>query len=72
MRWAIRFSAYSSTVESAKVGEDSARNKIGWSAGFTFWMEGGVGIPGGSFLRAAAMAFCTSCAAASMERSRVN
>ena len=36
MRWAIRFSAYSSTAESGSVGEDSVKNKIGWSAGFTF------------------------------------
>ena len=32
----------------------------------------GVGIPGGSFFSAAAMAFCTSWAAASIERSRAN
>ena len=37
MRWAMSVSAYSSTVDSFMVGELRARNRIGWSAGFTFW-----------------------------------
>ena len=37
MRWAMSVSAYSSTVESLTVGELRARNRIGWSAGLTFW-----------------------------------
>ena len=72
MRCARLVSAYSSTVESGSVGELSARYRMGWSAGFTFWYEGGVGMPGGSWGAAAAMAACTSWAAASMLRSRLN
>src|SRR6266705_1228856 len=44
---------------------------IGWSAGFTFWYEGGT-IPVGSCRRVLEIAAWTSCAAASMVRSRVN
>src|SRR2546430_2985956 len=44
----------------------------GWSAGFTFWYTGGVGIWGGSSGAALAMAACTSWAAPSMERSSEN
>src|SRR2546422_6107592 len=44
---------------------------IGWSAGFTFWYEGG-SIPVGSWRRVLEIAACTSCAAASMLRSSVN
>src|SRR3989442_10166666 len=44
----------------------------GWSAGFTFWYTGGVGIWGGSSGAALAMADCTSWAAASIERSSEN
>src|SRR5437879_11290477 len=44
---------------------------IGWSAGFTFWYEGGT-IPVGSWRRVLEIAGCTSCAAASMLRSSVN
>src|SRR5213593_640649 len=40
----------------------------GWSAGFTFWYTGGVGIWGGKSGAALAMADCTSWAAASVER----
>src|SRR5579864_4324957 len=42
------------------------------SAGFTLRRIGGVGIPDGSDLAAAAIADCTSCAAESMLRSRAN
>ncbi len=45
---------------------------IGASAGFTFRCVGGVGIDGGSERAAAAIADCTSCAAASMLRSSEN
>src|SRR5258707_15729026 len=72
MRCASRVSAYSSTVERESVGEESAMYKIGWSAGFTFWYEGGAGIPLGSCREAFEMADCTSCAAASMFRSKTN
>src|SRR5581483_9879263 len=44
----------------------------GWSDGFTFRIVGGVGMFVGSCRLAAAMADCTSCAAASMLRSRSN
>ena len=44
----------------------------GWSAGFTFWKLGGVGMPGGSSGAALVMADCTSWAAASMLRLSVN
>ena len=45
---------------------------MGGSAGFTLRKVGGLGMPGGSCRRAAAMADCTSCAAASMLRSSEN
>src|SRR5213083_2837569 len=44
---------------------------IGRSAGFTFWYEGGT-MPVGSWRSVLEIAACTSCAAASMLRSRVN
>src|SRR5256885_15115124 len=44
---------------------------IGRSAGFTFWYEGGT-MPVGSWRSVLEMAACTSCAAASMLRSKVN
>src|SRR5437899_10695025 len=44
---------------------------IGWSAGFTFWYDGGT-MPVGSWRSVLEIAACTSCAAASMLRSRVN
>ena len=55
-----------------RVGELSARNSTGWSAGFTFWNDGGAGISGGSCRGVRAIIACTSCAAASMLRSRSN
>src|ERR1700686_203026 len=42
-RCAIVVSAASSTCDSFRVGELSARYRIGWSAGFTLRNEGGVG-----------------------------
>src|SRR5438105_15580113 len=45
---------------------------IGASAGFTLRCVGGVGIDDGSWRAAAAIADCTSCAAASMLRSSEN
>src|SRR6266516_4121786 len=44
---------------------------IGWSAGFTFWYEGGT-MPVGSWRSVLEIAAWTSWAAASMLRSRVN
>src|SRR5204862_7592971 len=44
---------------------------IGWSAGFTFWYDGGT-MPGGSWRSVLEIAACTSCAAASMLRDRLN
>ena len=65
-------SAYSLTSESGSVGELSVRKRIGESAGFTFWNDGGAGMSGGSDRVVREIATCTSCAAASMSRSRSN
>src|SRR5215470_15606308 len=54
------------------VSEVRARKKTGWSAGLTLLYDGGAGMFGGSWRAAAAMADCTSCAAASMLRLRLN
>src|ERR1700755_241007 len=69
---ASRVSAYSSTLEVGKVSERSARNMIGVSAGFTLRMVGGFGMVGGSLRGAADVADCTSSAAPSRLRSRLN
>src|SRR6202140_3257576 len=69
---ASRFSAYSATVDSGKVVDDSTMFIIGASAGFTLRCVGGVGIDDGSERAAAAIADCTSCAAASILRSSEN
>ncbi len=69
---ASRFSAYSSTVDSGSVADESTMLRIGASAGLTLRCVGGVGIDEGSERAAAAIADCTSCAAASMLRSSVN
>ena len=52
----------------------SSARSSGWaeSAGLTLRKVGGVGMPGGRRRVHAAMAACTSCAAASMSRSRAN
>src|SRR5216684_776154 len=72
MRCAICVSPYSSRSLSGIVSEVRARKKTGVSAGLTLLYDGGVGIFGGSCRAAAAMADCTSCAAASMLRLRLN
>ena len=72
MRWASMVSAYSSTCCSGKVGELSARNRIGESDGLTLRMVGGFGISAGSLRRLPAIADCTSWAAPSILRSRAN
>src|SRR5436305_5483937 len=54
------------------VSEVRARKKTGWSAGLTLLYDGGAGIFGGSWRAAAAMADCTSCAAAAILRLRLN
>ena len=48
MRCAIRVSAYSCNVYNGICPEESARYRIGWSAGFTFVNVGGVGMPCGN------------------------
>ena len=45
---------------------------MGWSAGFTFWYDGGDGIPGGSDRCERAIIDWTSCAAESMSRLKSN
>src|ERR1700693_3941763 len=69
---ASRFSAYSATVDSGNVDDESTMFMMGASAGFTLRCVGGVGIEEGSERAAAAIADCTSCAAASMLRSSEN
>ena len=56
MRWPIIVSAYSSTAESGRVAELSARNRTGWSAGLTLRKLGGVVISAGRRRAAAAIA----------------
>ena len=58
--------------ESGSRSEVSVRNMIGWSAGLVFRNEGGVGMPGGSNGITSAIAVCTSTAAPSMLRSKLN
>src|SRR6266702_821777 len=70
--WASRFSAYSATVDNGSVDDESTMFMIGASAGFTLRWGGGLGIDDGSERAAAAIADCTSCAAASMLRSSEN
>src|SRR6266850_1945202 len=70
--WASRFSAYSATVDSGNVDDESTMFMIGASAGLTLRCVGGVGIDEGSERAAAAIADCTSCAAASILRSSEN
>src|SRR6185295_6277617 len=68
---AIRFSATESTSVSDNVGLCTASNRMGASAGFALRYVGGV-IPSGRRRRTPAMADCTSAAAASMLRLRLN
>src|SRR3990172_3892012 len=72
MRWARIFSAYSSTVERGSVGEFKANKRIALSAGLTFRYEGGLGMLGGRSLRVRAIIDCTSWAAASISRLKLN
>src|SRR5262249_7224492 len=59
-------------TDSGCVSEVRASSRMEKSAGFTLRRIGGVGIPDGSDRAAAAIADCTSCAAASMLRSSEN
>src|SRR5712692_146103 len=72
MRCAMSVSAYSSTCGSDNTSELSDRKRIGLSAGLTLRRPGGVGMPGGSWGSAAEIAVCTSSAAASMLRLKLN
>jgi hypothetical protein len=71
MRCARKVSANSFTWDSGSVFEVSERYRIGLSAGFCFRYRGGSMSDGRSGC-AEAIAAWTSCAAASMSRSRVN
>src|SRR6266480_184231 len=70
-RCARNVSAYSSSADSWRVLDVRARYRIGESAGFDLLYDGGC-MPGGSCRRVLEIAACTSCAAASMLRDRVN
>src|ERR1019366_6989191 len=72
MRCARTVSAHSSTVYIGSVGDERTMKRIGCIDGLTFRRLGGVGMDGGSCDRVAAIAVWTSCAAASMSRSREN
>src|SRR5215471_3853997 len=72
MRCAIRVSAYSSIFCNDSTSEFKAKKRIGLSEGFDLRRLGGVGMPGGNCGRAAEIAVCTSCAAASMLRLKLN
>src|ERR1700686_1941307 len=72
MRWAINVSAYSSTWGKDSTSELSDMKRIGLSAGLTLRKPGGDGMPGGSCGSAEEIAVCTSWAAASMLRLRLN
>ena len=69
---AINVSAYSSTSESESTSELSERKSIGLSEGFDLRRLGGFGMPAGSCGSAAEIAVCTSWAAASIFRLRLN
>ena len=72
MRWAIMFSANSSTSDRRMTSEEMARKRMGASAGLTLRKYGGEGRSSGRSLPAVVMADWTSRAAASMSRSRLN
>src|SRR5438093_12785858 len=65
-------SAYSSKIHSGTVSDSKERNRIGWSAGFTLRNVGGVGLRAGRGDAACVMAVCTSRAAPSRWRLRLN
>ena len=70
-RCAMVVSPYSSSAEIGTSVLVSASVRIGASAGFVFWYDGGR-IPCGSCRSVCVIAACTSCAAASMFRSSEN
>src|SRR5438552_17999830 len=70
-RCARNVSAYSSSVDSWRVLDVRARYRIGESAGFDLLYDGGC-MPGGNCRSVLEIAACTSWAAASMSRDRVN
>src|SRR5712692_4411113 len=72
MRCAIMVAAYSFNSYNGIVSELIARKSTGESAGLTLLYDGGAGMFGGSCRAAAAMAACTSWAAASSSRERLN
>src|SRR5215831_15564262 len=72
MRCAINVSAYSSTCDSGSTSEFKDMKRIGLSAGLDLRRPGGFGMPGGSCGSDAEIAVCTSCAAASMLRLKLN
>src|ERR1043166_8945513 len=72
IRCAIKVSAYSSISGSDSTSEFNAKKRIGLSDGFDLRRLGGLGMPGGSCGKEAEIAVCTSCAAASMLRLRLN
>src|ERR1700690_3914161 len=65
-------SAYSSSCEGLTVSDHMAMKMMGWSVGLTLRKVGGTGRLRGSARRAPLIAACTSWAAASMLRSRLN
>src|SRR3990170_5891536 len=72
IRCARIVSAYSSTVESGRVSEVRAKRSTEKLAGFTLRYDGGLGMVDGKSRAARAIIDCTSCAAASMLRLRLN
>src|ERR1043165_2900244 len=72
MRWAMTVSPYSSRSYSGIVSEGRARKKTGGAGGLTLLSGAGARIVGDSCRAAAAIADCTSCAAASRLRERLN
>ena len=66
------FSAKSSSWLIGSVGEVMVNCMMGWSAGLFFLKEGGLGMPAGNSGVTSAMAVCTSTAALSISRSRLN
>src|ERR1043165_2935040 len=65
-------SAYSSIFCNDSTSELSVKSRTGLSEGFDLRRLGGLGMPGGSCGNEAEIACCTSCAAASMLRLRLN
>ena len=72
IRCASMVSAHSFTSESGSVAEDNERSMTGSSAGFAFRKDGGFGMSWGRRRWTAEIEDCTSWAAPSMLRSRLN